>query len=94
MLAQRRSYEVEFKNVKGSTRPNGLEVATAGGQNIALIGLPAQGKPCCRAACLPILPPMSFDEAIETTRIHSAGLLSDTYHVPLFFGPKAEPLFR
>ena len=48
-----------------------LEVAAAGGHNLIMIGVPGSGKTML-ARCLPgILPPMSFEEALETTRIHS-----------------------
>ena len=48
-----------------------LEVAAAGGHNMLMIGVPGSGKTML-ARCLPgILPPMTFDEALETTRIHS-----------------------
>ena len=48
-----------------------LEVAAAGGHNMLMIGVPGSGKTML-ARCLPgILPPMSFEEAMETTRIHS-----------------------
>ena len=54
-----------------------LEVAAAGGHNMLMIGVPGSGKTML-ARCLPgILPPMTFDEALETTRIHSiAGKLA------------------
>ena len=53
-----------------------LEVAAAGGHNMLMIGAPGSGKTML-ARCLPgILPPMSFEESLETTRIHSiAGCL-------------------
>ncbi len=48
-----------------------LEVAAAGGHNMLMIGIPGSGKTML-ARCLPgILPPMTFEEALETTRIHS-----------------------
>ena len=48
-----------------------LEVAAAGGHNMLMIGVPGSGK-TMMARCLPgILPPLSFEEALETTRIHS-----------------------
>lgn len=54
-----------------------LEVAAAGGHNMLMIGTPGSGKTML-AKCLPgILPPLSFSESLETTRIHSiAGKLS------------------
>ena len=78
LLTRRSTYEVDFKDVKGQYQAKrALEVATAGGHNIILIGPPGSGKTML-ARRLPILPPMSFDEAIETTTIHSvAGLLSE-----------------
>jgi magnesium chelatase family protein len=54
-----------------------LEIAAAGGHNLLFVGPPGSGK-TLMTRCLPgILPPLSFEEALETTRIHSvAGLVS------------------
>ena len=62
------------KGQQGARRA--LEIAAAGGHNLLMIGVPGSGKTML-ARCLPgILPPMTFEEACETTRIHSvAGLL-------------------
>ena len=58
-----------IKGQKGARRA--IEVAAAGGHNMLMIGVPGSGKTML-ARCIPgILPPMSFEEALETTRIHS-----------------------
>ncbi len=72
-------YDVDFQEIKGQQHvKRALEVAAAGGHNGLLIGPPGAGKTML-ARCLPtILPPMTFDEVIEVTRIYSvAGLLRD-----------------
>ena len=59
----------QIKGQHGARRA--LEVAAAGGHNMLMIGVPGSGKTML-ARCLPgILPPLSFEEALETTRIHS-----------------------
>lgn len=63
---------VDMSQVKGQLGARrALEVAAAGGHNLLMIGVPGSGKTML-ARCLPgILPPLSFQEALETTRIHS-----------------------
>ena len=71
------SAAVDMSQVKGQLAARrALEVAAAGGHNMLMIGAPGSGKTML-ARCLPgILPPMSFAESLETTRIHSiAGCL-------------------
>ena len=63
---------VDMAQIKGQTGARrALEVAAAGGHNLIMVGVPGSGKTML-ARCIPgILPPLTFEEAMETTRIHS-----------------------
>ena len=66
------SYDVDFADVRGQSHAKrALEVASAGGHNLIMMGPPAPARRCSPSVSPTILPEMSFEEAIETTKIHS-----------------------
>lgn len=77
-------YEIDFSQIKGqAAAKRGVEIAAAGGHNLLLSGIPGIGKSMLAKAIPSILPKMSLEEAIETTKIYS--IAGKVYNSRLMF---------
>ena len=79
-LEEELNYEYDFSQIKGQeSAKRALEIAASGGHNILLKGPPGAGKTMLSRAFPSILPPLTFEEALEVTKIYSiAGLLDSS----------------
>jgi len=77
VFARSSTYNVDFREVRGQqAAKRALEVAAAGSHNMLMIGPPGSGKTMLAKRLPSILPALSFEEALQTTKIHSvAGVL-------------------
>ncbi|NER84547.1 MAG: YifB family Mg chelatase-like AAA ATPase [Leptolyngbya sp. SIO1D8] len=78
-LAKARTNALDLRDVKGQAQARrALEIAAAGGHNLVFVGPPGSGKTMLARRLPSILPPLSFQEALDVTQIHSvAGLLKN-----------------
>ncbi|MCK4447093.1 MAG: YifB family Mg chelatase-like AAA ATPase, partial [Candidatus Marinimicrobia bacterium] len=77
LFEEHRRYQLDFSDVKGQENvKRSLEVSAAGGHNLIMIGPPGSGKTMLAKRFPSILPNLTLEEALETTKIHSvAGLI-------------------
>jgi magnesium chelatase family protein len=85
-------YNEDFSDVKGQAYvKRALEIAAAGGHNIIMIGSPGSGKTMLARRMPTIMPPMTLEEALETTKIHSVAGKIGTHRGLIYERPFRAP---
>lgn len=87
-----KNFSINFTDVKGNENvKRSLEVAAAGGHNVLMIGPPGSGKTMLAKRMPTILPPLTLEEALETTKIHSVSGLLQQHEALLTIRPFRDP---
>ena len=87
-----REYAEDFSDVKGQTyAKRALEIAAAGGHNVIMVGSPGSGKTMLARRMPTIMPPMTMEEALETTKIHSVAGKIGTHSGLIYTRPFRAP---
>ena len=85
-------YPVDFSDIKGQgAAKKALEIAAAGGHNVIMIGPPGSGKTMLAKGLPSILPPLSFEESLETTKIYSVANLLEAQRPLMVTRPFRNP---
>lgn len=91
-VATQALYAEDFSDVKGQSYvKRALEIAAAGGHNIIMIGSPGSGKTMLARRMPTIMPPMTLEEALETTKVHSVAGKIGTHRGLIYERPFRAP---